>query len=230
MNDVNPKGDKPDALRACNIDAMTTRVSLIEDDARLRSLFAGWLHEAPGMKLISEFGDAESALAALPQQPPDVVLVDINLPGMDGVECVRRLKPSLPRTQFMMVTVYEDARRIVGALAAGATGYLLKRAKREELLDAILEVRDGGSPMTSSIARKVVQSFQQPPAIPSPEATQLAPREQEVLDLIARGYVTKEIADQLQVSFPTVKTYVRRIYEKLHVRSRGAAVAKYLGR
>ncbi len=179
------------------------------------------------MRLLSEFGNGETALELLPHQPPDVVLVDINLPGMDGVECVRQLKPLMPGTQFLMVTVYEDAKRIVSALKAGASGYLLKRAKREELLEAIIEVRNGGSPMTSSIARKLVQTFQQPPAIQVPNP-QLAPREQQVLDLIVRGYVTKEIADQLEVGIPTIKTYIRRIYEKLHARSRGEAVAKYL--
>lgn len=209
---------------------MTTLVSIIEDDARLRRLFAEWLRGVPGLRLLSEFGDAESALAALPRQPPNVALVDINLPGLDGVECVRRLKPLLPETQFVMVTVYEDAKRIVSALAAGATGYLLKRATREELLNAIDEVRRGGSPMSSSIARKVVQFFQQTMPPTAPEGVQLAPREQQVLELVARGYVTKEIADRLQVSIPTVKTYIRRIYEKLHVRSRGEAVARYLGR
>lgn len=209
---------------------MTTLVSLIEDDARLRRLFADWLRGVPGLRLLSEFGDAESALAALPRLPPNVALVDINLPGLDGVECVRRLKPLLPETQFVMVTVYEDTKRIVSALAAGATGYLLKRATREELLNAIDEVRRGGSPMSSSIARKVVQFFQQTLPPSAPEGVQLAPREQQVLELVAGGYVTKEIADRLQVSIPTVKTYIRRIYEKLHVRSRGEAVARYLGR
>jgi DNA-binding NarL/FixJ family response regulator len=209
---------------------MKTRVSIIEDDERLRSLFAGWLGKADGLRLVGEFGDAETALESLPQQAPDVVLVDINLPGMDGVECVRRLKPMMPETQFMMVTVYEDAKRIVDALAAGASGYLLKRAKREELLEAIIEVRNGGSPMTSSIARKLVQTFQQAPAVPPSDSIQLAPREQQVLDLIVQGYVTKEIADLLQISIATIKTYIRRIYEKLHAHSRGEAVAKYLGR
>jgi DNA-binding NarL/FixJ family response regulator len=209
---------------------MSTQISLIEDDARLRELFGRWLREANGLRLHSEFPDAESALAALPNQSPDVVLVDINLPGLDGVECVRRLKPVMPKTQFIMVTVYEDAKRIVGALESGASGYLLKRASRNELLNAIADVQRGGSPMTSSVARKVVQSFQRAPLSPPPESAQLAPREQQVIDLIARGYVTKEIADQLQVSIPTIKTYIRRIYEKLHVRSRGEAVAKHLTR
>jgi DNA-binding NarL/FixJ family response regulator len=207
---------------------MTVQVSLIEDDARLRGVFSRWLRETEGFRLLSEFADAESAMTALPNQSPEVVLVDINLPGLDGVECVRRLKPLMPNTQFMMVTVYEDAKRIVSALEAGAAGYLLKRASRNQLLDAIADLNRGGSPMSSSIARKVVQSFQRGPSAPPPESAQLAPREQQVLDLVARGYVTKEIADQLQLSIPTVKTYIRRIYEKLHVRSRGEAVAKYL--
>jgi DNA-binding NarL/FixJ family response regulator len=152
--------------------------------------------------------------------------MDINLPGMSGVEAVRKLKPSLPDTQFVMLTVYEDADHIYNALAAGATGYLLKQTPREELLSALEDVHRGGSPMTSNIARKVVQSFRQPPAS-VPAGEELSPREQEVLDLLARGYLYKEIAERLNISVPTVNTYVRRMYEKLHVRSRAQAVAKY---
>jgi len=207
---------------------MKTTISIVEDDPGLSSTFSMWLKQSQGLRLLSAFQDGESAMAALPAQSPAVVLMDINLPGMDGVECVRRLKPLMPETQFVMVTVYEDAKRIVSALAAGATGYLLKRATREELLEAIDEVQGGGSPMTTSIARKVVQYFQKPPHLPSPASVPLAPREQQVIDLIVRGYVNKEIADQLQISIPTIKTYIRRIYEKLHVRSRAEAVAKYL--
>ena len=207
---------------------MKATISIVEDDAGLSSVFSVWLKQSKGLRLLSAFRDGESAIADLPAQSPAVVLMDINLPGMDGVECVRRLKPLMPETQFVMVTVYEDAKRIVSALAAGATGYLLKRATREELLEAIDEVRGGGSPMTTSIARKVVQYFQHPPYLLSPESVPLAPREQQVIDLIVRGYVNKEIADQLQISIPTIKTYLRRIYEKLHVRSRAEAVAKYL--
>ncbi len=194
---------------------MKATISIVEDDAGLSNVFSGWLKQSKGLRLLSAFGDGESALAALPAQSPAVVLMDINLPGIDGVECVRRLKPLLPETQFVMVTVYEDAKRIVSALAAGATGYLLKRATREELLEAIDEVRAGGSPMTTSIARKVVQHFQQPPCPLSPGSVPLAPREQQVIDLIVRGYVNKEIAEQLQISIPTIKTDIRRIYEKL---------------
>jgi DNA-binding NarL/FixJ family response regulator len=201
-------------------------VSIVEDDAQARKILAGWVNRASGFRLAGEWGDAETALDALPGKKPDVVLMDINLPGISGVEAVRKLKPALPQTQFVMLTVYEDADHIYNALAAGATGYLLKQTPRDELLNALQEVHHGGSPMTSNIARKVVQSFRQsPPA--SADGEGLSPREQEVLDLLARGYLYKEIAERLNISVPTVNTYVRRMYEKLHVRSRAQAVAKY---
>jgi DNA-binding NarL/FixJ family response regulator len=201
-------------------------VSIVEDDAPARQILAGWLRRAEGFRCASEHATAESALAHLPPEKPGVVLMDINLPGMSGIECVRRLKPLLPETQFVMLTVYEDADHIFNALAAGASGYLLKQTPRQELLAALKEVHAGGSPMTSNIARKVVQSFQQQLAAAQP-AQDLSPREREVLELLARGYLYKEIADALSLSVPTVSTYIRRIYEKLHVRSRGQAVAKY---
>jgi DNA-binding NarL/FixJ family response regulator len=201
-------------------------VSIIEDDAPAREILADWIREAPGFRCVGQYGDAESALAKLPADQPDVALVDINLPGMSGIECVRRLKPLVARTQFVMVTVYEDSDHIFNALAAGASGYLLKQTPREELLAALKEVNAGGSPMTSNIARKVVQSFQRP--VPQlDESANLSPREREVLDLLARGYLYKEIANTLGISVPTVNTYIRRIYEKLQVRSRAQAVAKY---
>jgi DNA-binding NarL/FixJ family response regulator len=157
---------------------------------------------------------------------PDIAFVDINLPGASGIECVRQLKQRLPHTQFVMLTVYEDSDHIFGALSAGASGYLLKRTSRDELLTALAEVRDGGSPMSSNIARKVVQSFQH--AKPGLKAAdELSKRENEVLALLAQGYLCKEIADQVGVSLATVKTYIRRIYEKLHVHSRAQAVAVY---
>ena len=152
--------------------------------------------------------------------------MDINLPGMTGIECVRQLKPLLPDTQFVMLTVYEDAEHIFNALAAGASGYLLKRMPRAELLAALKDVHAGGSPMSSNIARKVVQSFQRIGSQKSNEED-LSPREREVLGLLERGYLYKEIADSLQISVVTVNSYIRRIYEKLHVRSRAQAVAKY---
>jgi DNA-binding NarL/FixJ family response regulator len=205
---------------------MAIAVSIVEDDAQARKILAGWITRASGFRLAGEWGEAESALKLLPEKQPHVVLMDINLPGMSGVEAVKKLKPSLPTTQFVMLTVYEDADHIYSALAAGASGYLLKQTPREELLRALEDVHRGGSPMTSNIARKVVQSFRQSSATAS-DGEGLSPREQEVLDLLARGYLYKEIAERLNISVPTVNTYVRRIYEKLHVRSRGQAVAKY---
>jgi len=205
---------------------MAIAVSIVEDDAHARKILANWISRATGFRLIGEWGDAESALDPLVEKKPDVVLMDINLPGISGVDAVRKLKPLLPATQFVMLTVYEDADHIYNALAAGASGYLLKQVPREELLGALEDVHHGGSPMTSNIARKVVQSFRQPAPVTA-ENDGLSPREQEVLDLLARGYLYKEIAERLNISVPTVNTYVRRIYEKLHVRSRAQAVAKY---
>src|SRR5579859_488136 len=205
---------------------MPITVAIVEDDAQTRKILAGWIHRAAGFRLMGEWGQAETAMAMLHKEPPDVVLMDINLPGISGVEAVKRLKPDLPQTQFVMLTVYEDSDHIYNALAAGATGYLLKQTPRQELLRALEDVQQGGSPMTSNIARMVVQSFRRqtdPPA----SGADLSPREQEVLDLLARGFLYKEIADRLNITVPTVNTYVRRMYEKLHVRSRAQAVAKY---
>ena len=201
-------------------------VSIIEDDAQTRKILAGWISRASGFDLAGEWGDAEGAMESLTKIKPNVVLMDINLPGMSGVEAVRKLKLALPDTQFVMLTVYEDADHIYSALAAGASGYLLKQTPREELLAALEDVSRGGSPMTSNIARKVVHAFRQT-AGALPADAQLSPREQEVLELLARGYLYKEIADRLDITCPTVNTYVRRMYEKLHVRSRAQAVAKY---
>ncbi|MCL4785923.1 MAG: response regulator transcription factor [Verrucomicrobia bacterium] len=206
---------------------MSIAVAIIEDDAPAREILANWIRRAESFRLAGEHGSAESALESLPAQKPAVVLMDINLPGLNGIECVRRLKPLLPETQFVMLTVYEDADHIFNALAAGATGYLLKQTPRSELLAALKQVHGGGSPMTSNIARKIVQSFQQKPQPQATEDAELSPRESEVLELLARGYLYKEIADSLGISLPTVNTYIRRIYEKLHVRSRSQAVAKY---
>jgi len=204
-------------------------VSLVEDNHQLRATLARLLEGAEGFRCLSQYATAEEALAGLPKDKPEIVLVDINLPGMNGVECVRRLKQTSPEIAAVMLTAYEDTDNIFNALAAGATGYLLKRAPRTELLDAIREVRRGGSPMTTHIARKVVQSFQkQSPAAPPGEA--LSAREQEVLDHLSRGFLYKEIADKMGISYETVHTYIRRIYEKLQVRTRTEAVAKFLRR
>jgi len=204
-------------------------VSIVEDNDKLRGTLARVLNRAEGFHCASQYGSAEDALKDLPQVRPDVVLMDINLPGMNGVECVRQLKTLLPELQVMMLTVYEDTENIFNALAAGASGYLLKRTTSKELLEAIHDVRRGGSPMTMHIARKVVQSFQRSAA--SAQATEsLSEREQQVLDLLSQGLIYKEIADKLSISYETVHTYIRRIYEKLQVRTRTEAVAKFLRR
>lgn len=205
---------------------MAITVSIVEDDARVRESLAGLISRAPGFQCVSSYATGEEALAKIPEEKPEVVLMDINLPGMSGIDCVRKLKTAESSLQIVMLTVYENTEAIFNALANGASGYLLKATAPEELLNAIQDVHRGGSPMTSHIARKVVQSFQR---IPSAKATDnLSPREQEVLELLAKGFLYKEIADQLHISFETVHTYIRRIYEKLQVRSRTEAVAKYL--
>jgi DNA-binding NarL/FixJ family response regulator len=201
-------------------------VAIVEDVQELRESIVKYLEREPGLRCTSALASAEEALRRLPQAPPEVVLMDINLGGMSGIECVRRLKDSVPAAQILMLTVYEDDDSIYAALAAGASGNLLKRVAPSKLVEAIREVREGGSPMSASIARRVVQSFQKPAH--SECANSLSTREKEVLDGLARGSTYKQIAASLGISIDTIRTYVRRIYEKLHVQSRTAAVAKYL--
>jgi DNA-binding NarL/FixJ family response regulator len=207
---------------------MSISVSIVEDDAQVRASLVKLIDSSPGFRCVSNHASAENALLEIPKVKSQVVLMDINLPGINGVECVRRLKPQLPATQIIMLTVYQNTEHIFNALAAGATGYLLKQTPPAELLAAIREVHVGGSPMSSHIARKIVQSFQQS-ASASAEAQSLSPREAEVLDLLAKGFLYKEIADSMKVTYATVHTHIRHIYEKLHVRSRTEAVAKHLG-
>jgi DNA-binding NarL/FixJ family response regulator len=213
---------------------MPVTISIVEDNDKLRATLAKVVGRAEGFRFVSDYASAEDALADLPKVKPEVVLMDINLPGMNGVECVRKLKSLLPEIQVMMLTVYEDTENIFNALAAGANGYLLKRTPTKELIEAIREVHRGGSPMTTHIARLVVQSFQKPVATPAQPAggdlSELSEREQQVLDLLAQGLIYKEIADKLNIGYETVHTYIRRIYEKLQVRTRTEAVAKFLQR
>ena len=208
------------------IKAVDITVSIVEDDAPARGILTEWIRGANGFKCVGVYENAEIALTALLQEKPSVVLMDINMPGMSGIECVRRLKPQMQGTQFVMLTVYEDPDHIFKALSSGASGYMLKRTPRAELLAALKDVHAGGSPMSSNIARKIVQSFQRFNTSPT-ETENLSPREREVLELLARGYLYKEIAEALHISVPTVNTHIRRIYEKLHVRSRSQAVAKF---
>lgn len=208
---------------------MSITVSLVEDNDQLRGTLARVIARAEGFQCLSQHATAEAALESLPKEKPNVVLMDINLPGMNGVECVRQLKQLLPQTLVVMLTAYEDTENIFNSLAAGASGYLLKRTSSAELLEAIRDVQKGGSPMTTHIARKVVQSFQRPAANAQPTEN-LSQREQEVLDCLAQGFLYKEIAEKLGISYETVHTYIRRIYEKLQVRTRTEAVAKFLRR
>lgn len=206
---------------------MPITVSIVEDNEQLRGTLMRVIGRSEEFQCLSQYPTAEAALEGLPKERPNVVLMDINLPGMNGVECVRQLKQLLPDTQVMMLTAYEDTENIFNSLAAGASGYMLKRTKSAELLNAIRDVSKGGSPMTTHIARKVVLSFQRPPASPG-TTEELSPREKEVLDLLSQGLIYKEIAEKLSISYETVHTYIRRIYEKLQVRTRTEAVAKFL--
>jgi len=202
------------------------RVAIVEDDSGLRGQLERILKSAPGVCCVGAFGSGEKALDGMAAVQPDVILMDINLPGISGIECVARLRKDLTTAHVIMLTVYEDSDRIFQALQAGADGYLVKSSPTDVLLRAIEDVHQGGAPMSSHIARKVVRQFHQ--AEPSrDEAANLAPREREVLNLLASGFVYKEIADQLGIGTETVKTYVKNICKKLHVRNRLEAVARF---
>ncbi|MEO8617136.1 MAG: response regulator transcription factor [Luteolibacter sp.] len=209
--------------------SQTIRVSIVEDHKELRRSWKDILDGAGSFECLSCYTTAEDAVDGIPKVNPDVVLMDINLPGMSGIECTRILRAMMPKLQVLILTVYEDSERIFEALEAGASGYLLKRTSPEELLEAVVEVRNGGSPMTSEVARKVVQSFRRPVRSKAAVDAKLTPREEEILKLLAQGYVTKEIADKLGITYFTTQTHLKNIYEKLHVRSRTEAVLKYLG-
>lgn len=204
-----------------------TRVGLIEDDPIQAAEMTRLLLADSRLLLEGTWASAEAAVQPLAQLTLDIVLVDIGLPGQSGIELVRTLAPCLPATQFMMLTVYDDPDRLFDALSAGAAGYLLKKTAPTRLLEAIQELRDGGSPMSAAIARHVVKRFQQPVPrwdLPSATNAHLTPREQEILDLLAQGRLYKEIAETLGIGLGTVRTHIRRIYEKLHARNRTEAV------
>jgi DNA-binding NarL/FixJ family response regulator len=210
---------------------MRFRVSIVEDDPGLRKGLERLLNESREFQCISSYGTGAAALAGLLVDKPDVILMDINLPGISGIECVRQLKERDPACLVVMLTVYEEPDQVFRALQAGATGYLLKRTPPKKLLEAVKDVLEGGAPITSQIARKVVEAFHRPAQVQASEAViELSEREREVLELLAKGFLIKEIADKLAIGFGTVRTYVRRIYEKLHVQSRSQAIAKYLRR
>ncbi len=208
---------------------MAINVSIVDDEEGIRNSLAELINEAEGFKCVSTHGSAEEAIKEIPALHPDVVLMDINLPAMSGIDCVRKLKSLAPGVQILMLTMYEDSDQIFNSLTAGASGYLLKRTPHTKLLEAIEEVHRGASPMSGKIARIVVQYFQKMQGAKA-ESEPLSKREQEILDLLAKGYRYKEIADSLGISFDTVRSHLRNIYDKLHVSSRTEAVVKYLSK
>jgi DNA-binding NarL/FixJ family response regulator len=207
---------------------MSIAISIVEDQRALRESLVEWLGNAPGIRCVGAYASAEEALRNLPAQNPDVVLMDINLPGMSGIQCVARLKERLPKTQVVMLTTYDQGDLIFDSLRAGANGYLLKNMPRAELVAAVEQVHAGGSPMSLQIARKVIDHFHRSPQASS-ELGQLTPRERDILRLLAKGYLYKEIAEDLGISMSTVRTHVSAVYEKLHVQSRTEAAMKLVG-
>jgi len=206
------------------------KVSIVEDDAKLRETVVRYFAGQSGFRCLKAYANAEAALADIPKHLPDVVLMDINLPGMSGIECVSRLRQAAPSVKIIMLTVFEEGEQVFQALSAGAFGYLVKSNRPAKILEAIREVFDGGSPMSGHIARKVVQSFQAHAAAnasANAETESLTVRELEVLQGLSRGHPYKEIASELGISLSTVRTYIQRIYEKLHVHSQTEAVMKY---
>ncbi len=213
----------------------TIQVALVEDDPGVRANLAKMIDGSPGFHCQGSYPDAAAALKAIPANRPDVILMDINLPGMPGTECVRRLKQVVPNLPVLMLTVYDDSEQVFKSLMAGASGYLLKRTPKDKLLEAIREITNGGAPMSRQVARRVVQFFHELNQMPeatqrAPEVENLTDREEQVLGHLARGHAYKEIADLMGISFETVRTHVRTIYDKLHVHSRTEATLKYLGK
>jgi len=204
-------------------------VCVVEDIDEVRLGVRRIIDDAEGFACAGTFDNAEDAITVLPDICPDIVLMDINLPGMSGIECIRKVKTTNPDIQFMMFTIYEDSEQVFDALAAGANGYLLKKTPHEKILDALKELHKGGAPMSTHIARKVVAAFQKTTET-NREVESLSPRETDVLQLLAKGYLYKEISNHLDISTGTVRQHIHKIYEKLHVQNRTEAVNKFYGR
>jgi DNA-binding NarL/FixJ family response regulator len=207
---------------------MSIKISIVEDQPEMRESLVAWLGDAPGLRCVGAHATGEEALKRIPEENPDVVLMDINLTGMNGIQCVARLKESLPKTQVLMLTTYDEGDMIFDSLRAGANGYLLKNMPQAELVEAVQQVHNGGAPMSLQIARKVINHFHQNKK-PTPEIEQLTGREYEILKLLAKGYMYKEIADQLSITMSTVRSHVCAVYDKLHVHSRSQAAKKLAG-
>ena len=204
-------------------------VAIVEDSRTIRESLRRIIDDTPGLQCAWAVGSAEEAIAHAPRCRPEVILMDIHLPNMSGIECAARIKEISPETDVIMLTVYEDNDKIFRALQAGACGYLLKRTQPERLIQAIQDVRNGGAPMTSEIARRLVETFQQPRAAAAQPAVELSRREREILELVSGGYGNKEIADQLSIGLETVRHHLKRVYDKFHVHSRSEAVVKFMG-
>jgi len=207
---------------------MNVRLALVEDDNDLRLSLKSLLAKSSWLRVVADYADAESALEDVARRSPDVVLMDVHLPRMTGVECVRQMKAILPQTNILMLTVHDDNDSLFNSILAGADGYLLKDTVPSRLLAAIEEVRGGGSPMTPQIARRVVQCFRKSDPVRA-KVENLTPREMEVLEQLALGHRYKEISDKLGISLDGIRFHIRGVYNKLHVHSRTEAVLKYLG-
>lgn len=211
-----------------NRDVDQIQVVLIEDDELVLEKLIDTVRKSPALKLLGYFSDAEAALRKIPKLVPNVVVTDLMLPGRDGIACTAAIKQALPATQVLILTAFSDTNLVMGALKAGASGYLIKRNASEELVHAIQDIWEGGSPMNSAIARKVVESFHNIPlALSGPRET-LTPREDAILRLLSQGFAAKEIAGKLFISYATVRFHLQNIYEKLHVNNRAQAILKYL--
>ncbi len=210
--------------------AGNVHIAIVDDNDTIREGLVELINASDGYSCIGAYRSAEAALAEIAGKRPDVILMDINMPGMSGIECTRRMKSLLPHVQIMMLTVYENDEHVFSALKAGATGYLVKRTTPDKLLAAITELREGGSPMSAEIARKIVQTFHDQQAVSAQETETLTKREREILGYLAKGLRYKEIAEKLFISASTVRTHIHKVYEKLHVRSKSEAILKVLRR
>lgn len=204
-------------------------VSIVEDLKEVRESLEDLVQASGNFLLVSSDTNAEAALENIPRRQPQIVIMDINLPGISGIDCIRKIKAGCPDTQFMMYTIFEDDDKVFEALEAGANGYLLKKTPKEKIMDALLELHEGGSPMSTQIARKVIRSLQQKNQL-NEESNLLTPKEKEVLELLAKGFLYKEISEKLNISLNTVKQHIHKTYLKLHVCNRTEAVIKVYGR
>ncbi|MDZ4794145.1 MAG: response regulator transcription factor [Bacteroidota bacterium] len=204
-------------------------VYIVEDLTEVRESLENLVRESEDFLFLSAYPNAEMAERNIPLEQPQIVIMDINLPGISGIECIRKIKPACPDTQFMMYTIFEDDDKVFEALEAGASGYLLKKTPKEKIMAALQELHEGGSPMSTQIARKVTQSFRQRNHL-SEESNLLTPKEKEVLELLSKGFLYKEISDKLHISLNTVKQHIHKTYGKLHVSNRTGALLKVYGK